>query len=377
MMKVIEIDIALLLSRAVLAAPPGVLLMYAIFCGGEEDVDAQGTRTFRYYLDTNVVTKNAKIYLGVIVLGLFEPPLLAFLPWYRTDFSEAAQFPTLGIMRLCYGFKVLQLVVTLTAQVGLLVLQTHSAAGTDNTAGTIIILNVTFTCVNAAFKGFEMFLKSSVLRGTTKSNDCEAARRASGLEGVAAGRGSLSLSLSLSSTAAEKEEEEEIGVELGWASASGSASGAGAAVTRSNKDDGNGGGGTTAAGARSPLSARMSYTMNPLMSIKNKKLSAAADTDGALKGKGGEGLDNDGGGSGGSGGGGGGGGGGGKKEENEESSSSSSQPLLRILREALSSEREAREAMRTELSSEREAREEAMRTEFDEKLALLSGHRKL
>jgi hypothetical protein len=121
----------------------------------------------------------------------------------------------------------------------------------------------------------------------------------------------------------------------------------------------------------------MSYTMNPLMSIKNKKLSAAADTDGALKGKGGEGLDNDGGGSGGSSGGGGGGGGGGKKEENEESSSSSSQPLLRILREALSSEREAREAMRTELSSEREAREEAMRTEFDEKLALLSGHRKL
>jgi hypothetical protein len=313
----------------------------------------------------------------VIVLGLFEPPLLAFLPWYRTDFSEAAQFPTLGIMRLCYGFKVLQLVVTLTAQVGLLVLQTHSAAGTDNTAGAIIILNVTFTCVNAAFKGFEMFLKSSVLRGTTKSNDCEAARRASGLEGVAAGRGSLSISLS--STAAEKEEEE-IGVELGWASASASASGAGAAVTRSNKDDGNGGGGTTAAGARSPLSARMSYTMNPLMSIKNKKLSAAADTDGALKGKGGEGLDNDGGGSGGSGGsggGGGGGGGGGKKEENEESSSSSSQPLLRILREALSSEREAREAMRTELSSEREAREEAMRTEFDEKLALLSGHRKL
>jgi hypothetical protein len=102
----------------------------------------------------------------------------------------------------------------------------------------------------------------------------------------------------------------------------------------------------------------MSYTMNPLMSIKNKKLSAAADTDGALKGKGGEGLDNDGGGSGGSGG----GGGGGKKEENDESSSSSSQPLLRILREALSSEREAREAMRTE---------------FDEKLALLSGHRKL
>jgi hypothetical protein len=342
--------IALLLSRVVLAAPPGVLLMYAIFCGGEASVDEQGRRTFKYYLDTTVVTKNTKIYVGVIVLGLFEPPLLAFLPWYRTEFSEAAQFPTLGIMRLCYGFKVLQLVVTLTAQVGLLVLQVHSAEGTDNTAGTIIILNVTFTCINAVFKGFEMFLKSSVLRGTTKSNDCEAARRESGLEGIAVGRGSLSLS----DTAAQKEKKE-MGVELGWARASGSTTQGddiAATVNRSSKDDGDGdvdaGGGTAAAGARFPLSVRMSYMMNPMMSIKNK-LSAAADDRGAPKGKAGEGMDNEGGSS-------------GWKEKDNDDSSRISQPLLQIMREALSSEREAREAMRTE---------------FDEKLALLSGHGRL
>jgi hypothetical protein len=163
----------LLLSRIVVSVPPGAMLMYAIFCSSKLVDESTGEKTFKYYLDVDTVTKNTKTYMMVIVLGLFEPPLLAFLPWYESEFSVASGFPSLRLMRLCQFFKVLQLVVTLVAQVGLLMAQ---RGYTDNTAGTIIILNVTFTCVAASIKGFEMFLKSSVLMGAAKSDDSETAK---------------------------------------------------------------------------------------------------------------------------------------------------------------------------------------------------------
>jgi hypothetical protein len=174
--------VLLLVSRSVVSVPPGAMLMYAIFCSSEFVDEATGAKNFRYYLDSAKVTKYAKTYLMVITLGLFEPPLLSFLPWYSTEFSQASGFPSPRLMQMTYFFKILQLTMTLTAQVGLLVAQ---KGHTDNASGALIIVNLVFTCVSAFIKSGEIFLKYSVLTGANMRDDCEAARDSA--SGAAAG----------------------------------------------------------------------------------------------------------------------------------------------------------------------------------------------
>jgi uncharacterized membrane protein len=96
------------------------------------------------------------------------------LPWYDTDISRIARFPTLEFMKRVYLFEILQLMVTLAAQLGI-VFQTQGDGGTF---GIIVIMNVAFSVIMLGVKGFDMFLKWGLLRGAAKDEDCEAAQKA-------------------------------------------------------------------------------------------------------------------------------------------------------------------------------------------------------
>ena len=92
--------------------------------------------------------------------------------------SEVAEFPTLDIMTMVFGFKAAQLFVTFGAQVAILVIVGHY----DNTFGILAILNITFSLRTLFFRGWDMAVKHGVLRNTAKSDDCDAARQAAGTE---------------------------------------------------------------------------------------------------------------------------------------------------------------------------------------------------
>ena len=100
--------------------------------------------------------------------------LLQFLPWWKTELSEVADFPTIEIMTMVFGFKAAQLLVTFGAQVAILIIVGHY----DSTFGIIAILNIIFSLITLFMRGWDMVVKRGILRNSAKSDDCEAARRA-------------------------------------------------------------------------------------------------------------------------------------------------------------------------------------------------------
>jgi hypothetical protein len=78
-------------------------------------------------------------------------------------------------MKKVYIFEMLQLLVTLVAQVGI-IFQTQGEEG--GTFGIIVVMNVCFSAVMLCMKGFDMFLKWGLLRGAAKDEDCAAAQKA-------------------------------------------------------------------------------------------------------------------------------------------------------------------------------------------------------
>jgi hypothetical protein len=174
--KLYAYGVLMLLSRTVVASPPGIILMWAVFIQQDKVDPTTQQRTLKYHLDDETIHKNIKTFAVVLFLGCFEPPLLSFLPWYETPFSGSAQFPNLFLMRAVYFAKGCQLCITLIAQILVLVAQRDN---TSSAIGIIIILNVVFTSANALLKGFEMFVRLGILRGVEKSDDSPVAKRAS------------------------------------------------------------------------------------------------------------------------------------------------------------------------------------------------------
>lgn len=172
--------IMLLLARVLVAVTPGLVVVYAIFGNTTGSIAADGTKHYSYWIMSDILTANGKTYITLLFLSILEPPLLSFLPWFETPFSKVAMFPTIGLMKLCYLFKFLQLLVTLSAQIGLLATQTSDAS---STFGIIVILNLTFTLIVVVTKSSEMAMKISLLSGRVSvlSDDCNAARKASAL----------------------------------------------------------------------------------------------------------------------------------------------------------------------------------------------------
>jgi hypothetical protein len=163
-------------SRLLIGVVPGLTVFMSIFSGKYVDlVDATtGKKALKYYINVDVIVANSKLYVAMLALAIFEPTLLAFLPWYDTEMSQIARFPTITIMRQVYVFEVLQLLVTLAAQLGII----FHTQGDGGTFGIVAIMNVVFSGLMLCLKGFDMFLKWGVLRGASKNTDCEAAQKA-------------------------------------------------------------------------------------------------------------------------------------------------------------------------------------------------------
>ena len=89
-----------------------------------------------------------------------------------------AEFPTIEIMTMVFGFKAAQLLVTFGAQVAILTIVGHY----DSTFGIIAILNIIFSLITLFMRGWDMVVKRGILRNSAKSDDCEAARRASSID---------------------------------------------------------------------------------------------------------------------------------------------------------------------------------------------------
>ena len=170
----------LLLSRFLVAIPPGLATMRNSIFGGKLPVINPATKkkNIKYYLDEGVISLNSRVYSALLVLSLFEPMLLQFLPWWKTELSEVADFPTIEIMTMVFGFKAAQLLVTFGAQVAILIIVGHY----DSTFGIIAILNIIFSLITLSMRGWDMVVKRGILRNSAKSDDCEAARRALGID---------------------------------------------------------------------------------------------------------------------------------------------------------------------------------------------------
>jgi hypothetical protein len=168
------IAVMLFFSRFVVAVLPGLVVAFVTLTSSPPQILNDGLRgkSLKYFLNIDVVLENSQLYLLLLFFALFEPPMLSYMPWYASDFYKSSKFPTLALMRVTYVAKVLQLVVTLVAQVGLLVKQQPDGS----TLSTIIIMNVAMSSVMVAFKGSEMLFKIGLLGGTAKSIDSEAAQ---------------------------------------------------------------------------------------------------------------------------------------------------------------------------------------------------------
>ena len=97
---------------------------------------------------------------------------------WKTELSEVADFPTIEMMTMVFAFKTAQLLVTFHAQVSILVIVGHY----DSTFGIIAILNIGFSLLTLFVRGWDMIVKRGILRNSAKSDDCEAARRALGVD---------------------------------------------------------------------------------------------------------------------------------------------------------------------------------------------------
>ena len=104
--------------------------------------------------------------------------LLQFLPWWKTELSEVAEFPTIEIITMVFGFKVAQLFATFGAQVAIVVIVGHY----DSMFGIIAILNFGFSLLTLFMRGWDMVVKRGILRNPVESDDCEAARSAFGID---------------------------------------------------------------------------------------------------------------------------------------------------------------------------------------------------
>jgi hypothetical protein len=167
----------LVASRVIVGATPGVMVFSSIFSGKKVPLvdETTGKKELKYFINGDVIVANGKLYVVMLALSVLEPTLLMFLPWYETDMSRMARFPTVAFMKRVYLFETLQLMVTLAAQLGI-IFQTQGEDG--GTFGIIVVMNVAFSAIMLGVKGFDMFLKWGLLRGASKNEDCKAAQNA-------------------------------------------------------------------------------------------------------------------------------------------------------------------------------------------------------
>jgi hypothetical protein len=173
--QILGYGIMLLASRLLIGVTPGVMVFASIFSGDDIDLEDKetGEKVLKYYINSDVIMANSKLYVAVLSLSIVEPTLVVYLPWYDTEMSRIARFPTMKFMKIVYCFEFAQMLMTLVAQIGITVM----TQGNDGTFGIVVIMNVVFSGLMLCSKGFYMFLNWGLLRGASKDEDSEAMRK--------------------------------------------------------------------------------------------------------------------------------------------------------------------------------------------------------
>jgi hypothetical protein len=182
---VVGYGVIMLLSRLLVAIAPGLMVFRVMFFGGDA-IDKTGGKSLKYYMNGDIVVANSKLYTVALFLGLFDAPLLSFLPWYESEFSLASKFPTSKFMVTCYAFKLAQLILTLIAQIGIIVVSSRAGNTTDPVFTAIVVLNIVFSCFMVILRSMEMMLKWGLVNGSNKSEESGAANAACGNASAAA-----------------------------------------------------------------------------------------------------------------------------------------------------------------------------------------------
>merc|ERR1711871_836731 len=167
--------IVLFVSRFVVAPTPGLWIAFDTLVSSAPLIDEESeNKRSKYYVHTPLLFSNSKIYAFLLLLSLFEPPLISFLPWYMSNFAKVAFFPTLRHLRICLLVKFVQIVVTSVAQSMILDFQKDT---TDSAFLALLYLNIMFSGLTFVFRASEIVLKWGVLTGSDLSNDVSEARQ--------------------------------------------------------------------------------------------------------------------------------------------------------------------------------------------------------
>ena len=166
--------IVLFVSRFFVAPTPGLWIAFDTLVSSAPLIDEESeNKRSKYYVHTPLLFSNSKIYAFLLLLSLFEPPLISFLPWYMSNFAKVAFFPTLRHLRICLLVKFVQIVVTSVAQSMILDFQKDT---TDSAFLALLYLNIMFSGLTFVFRASEIVLKWGVLQGSDLSDDVSAAR---------------------------------------------------------------------------------------------------------------------------------------------------------------------------------------------------------
>lgn len=159
-----------LLGARLIALYPGMVVVVAII-SSKTGGGSTTQKSIMYYIEEGVIMNNSKTYLATLILAMCEPTILNFLPWHETEFSKLAKLPTMLFMVTCFGCKCLQLLVTLSAQVGIKIYKDTHHQDNDYVFDTIVIFNITLTSILAVVKGLDMIFRWRLMSGTIKNDD--------------------------------------------------------------------------------------------------------------------------------------------------------------------------------------------------------------
>ena len=151
------------------------------------DLLKESTSVYRPLMNHNHFVDYSKLYACLVFCCLFDPDLIAFFPWLKSDFSWRTRYPNLYMFRVCLVAKTLQLVLTLSGQIG---------ASLDFSGQFLIfvVLSIGITSLLLVLRVVEAVLKWPVIVGScTLSIESDALAVGGAGAGAGAGAGDIEL----------------------------------------------------------------------------------------------------------------------------------------------------------------------------------------
>ena len=186
----------LLISRFLVASVPTLILIFVLVIGRSVDRSTSTPTTpndeipveigiavqqvpshrldSKFFLHEKLLFTNSKLYVMLLLLALFEPPVISLMPWYLSPFVEVAGFPNMAHLQLFSGAKFAQIVITSVAQI---MIGTSVQNRSTGVAFLLLLyLNIIFSVVTFFFRIAEFALKWNILQESDLSDDVSASR---------------------------------------------------------------------------------------------------------------------------------------------------------------------------------------------------------